>query len=119
MSPPGRVLVLPAQRAKTIHQSTIFFVGRAVRAPALARQRRVRGATPTRLPASRRKRLASVAVSLPQIQPSTRGAKARTPAAQKRRRTGPMRKRKRSAASKRKWGMLAFLPGALTHRNDA
>jgi uncharacterized coiled-coil protein SlyX len=41
---------------------------RAVRAvPALARHRRVRGATPTRLPDSSRKRLSSVGTSVSQV----------------------------------------------------
>jgi hypothetical protein len=79
----------------------VFFVWSGRSGSCLARQRRVRGATPTRLPESRPRRLASVAISVPQSQPSTRAAKTRTPPAHKRkqtvRRAAPLRN------SKRKW----------------
>ena len=52
--------------------------GRAVRAPALARQRRVKGVTSTRLPETRPRRRASVAASLPQSRRSMGPARART-----------------------------------------
>ena len=73
--------------------------GRAVRAvPALARRRRVRGATLTRLPESRPERLDSVAVSLPQAPRSPRApAKAKR---KTKRRLQPKAARKPQRAAK-------------------
>ena len=85
--------------------------GRAVRAlPALARQRRVTRARPTRLPESRRARRNSVAVSLPQgAQPkraAMKSARAKTPRKPKgsarRKRAGQLHRPKRPKTARRK-----------------
>jgi Plasmid replication region DNA-binding N-term len=89
--------------------------GRAVRAVhALARQRRVKGVTSTRLPEPRPRRRDSVAVSLPQGHAPTRTARSPTPATRKTKPTArraaslrnsakpPRTGKKRSAARKRR-----------------
>jgi Plasmid replication region DNA-binding N-term len=74
--------------------------GRAIRAPALARQRRVKGVTSTRLPESRPERLSSVAASLPQNR--LRKKRTRTPLASKLRKMPPRTTPRRDSAKRLK-----------------